>query len=302
MNPRLFSHCLMGLLIVIALAGCDNLKVDSASETVRLDREIAAIVNGEAIYRGDLELEAVAQGIIAPGDVFDPTHENHQLILDQLVDQRLLAQEALLRDLDVDPAASHRLRIARERILGNLLVESLVASEVTEDAIQEMYAAQVRLQQLEDEVRISLITVSDEAAANQVVSEFEDGAEFSALAFKYSTDTQTRIEGGDLGYVGAADQPEPFASKIADTPVGEISGAFESETAWHILKVEDRRQSAPQTLEQMRPELVTFLTYAQINKILGELRQNALIEEPRRASSADPQTDTPDTTPAEDTQ
>lgn len=271
---------LEGLIIALCLlAGCDQVQVNGAPQTaVRLDGETAAIVNSTPIYRADVELEAVAAGLIAPGEAFMTDHEQYQLVLDQLIDQRLLAEEAVARNLDLDAASRHRLAIARERVLGNLLVESLVAGEVTEQAIKDMYAEQVRLQQLDDEVRVSLVTVPDEAVIASFIDEFNAGTAFSALAFKYSTDASTRIEGGDLGYIGPAQQDEPFASTIANTPVGEISTPFESEAGWHILKVEDRRQSPPKTLEQMRPDIVTFLTYAQINKTLRQLRNTATIQ------------------------
>ena len=279
----------IGLLIasffILSLTACERLKVDDTSESVRLDGETAAIVNNEPLYAIDIELEAVAQGIIQPGEIFLNTHEQYQTILDQLIDQRLLAQEAISRNLDLDETARHRLAIARERILGNLLVESLVADEVTEEAIHQMYNEQVSLQQLDDEVRISLITVPDEATANTLIKEHKNGAEFSALAFKYSTDAATRIEGGDLGYIGPTEQPDPFAGMIANTAVGEISDAFQVNEDWHVLKVEDRRQRPPKTLEQMRPEIVTFLTYSQINKILRDLRTNASIKAPRIATA-----------------
>ena len=283
------SH--IGLITAIIcgflLVSCDRLKVDSASETARLDSETAAIVNDEPIYIIDVELEAVAQGLIAPGDTFGKTHDQYQTVLDQLIDQRLLAQEAIARNLDFDEAARHRLAIARERILGNLLIESLVASEVTEDAIRAMYDEQSRLQQLDDEVRISLITVPDQAQAKAAIAEYKSGVDFSALAFKYSTDTRTRIEGGDLGYIGPTEQPEPFSSMIANTKVGDISEAFQSNEAWHVLKVEDRRQRPPLTLEEMRSEIVTFMTFSEINKILRQLRIDADITAPDLLNARD---------------
>lgn len=279
----IITACLSSLLLI----GCDNLKVDNAPASSILDGETAAIVNGEPLYVIDVELEAVAQGLIAAGERFGENHEQYQNVLDQLIDQRLLAQEAVNRNLDLDTTARHRLAIARERILGNLLIESLVTGEVTEDTIRQMYSEQVRLQQLEDEVRISLITVPDKATANAVIKDYKGGAEFSALAFKYSTDATTRIEGGDLGYIGPAEQPEPFASTIANTSVGKISDAFQSDSAWHVLKVEDRRQRAPETLEEMRPRLVTFLTYSEINKILRELRIKANITAPDAPEETD---------------
>ena len=293
-SPKCISGAIIGLLLLVA--GCDLAPDDSAAASVRVEGVQAALVNDEPIYLGDLELEAAAQGLISPGDPFQPDHPDYQTVLDQLIDQRLMAQETVRRGLDQDADAERRLSAARERILSNILVESLVASDVTEDAIREMYAEQVRLQQLDDEVRISLITVADSETAEEVREAYKDGAEFSALAFQYSTDATSRVDGGDIGFVRPADQAEPFSSMIGNTPEGEISDAFESERGWHVLKVNDRRQAAPQTLEEMRPEIVTFLTYSEINQILRFLRTNGditVLEPGRPDAGAPDETDAP---------
>ena len=268
------------LALSLLMVGCGQPEPEPLAAKVLVEGEAAVIVNGDPIYVADLELEATTQGHILPGEVFDKEHVDYQTVLDQLIDQRLLAQESLRRGLDGEPIAIPRLKAARERILSNLLIEELVARNVSEEAIRKMYAEQVRLQQLDDEVRISLITVATQDAGADVVAELKSGAEFSATAFKYSIDASSRIDGGDLGYIGPAEQPEPFASTIANTSVGEVSALFESEAGWHVLKVEDRRQRAPKTLEEMRPEIVTFLTYSQINDILSRMRAAADIETP----------------------
>jgi len=272
---------------LFGLAACGQNEPTPEPATVRVEGETAVMVNGEPIYIADLELEATTQGVILPGEAFEPDHVDYQTVLDQLIDQRLLAQESLRRELDQSVIAIPRLRVARERILSNLLIEELMARNVTEEAIRKMYAEQVRLQQLDDEVRISLITVADEASGTNVLEELAGGAEFSATAFKYSIDASSRIDGGDLGYIGPAEQPEPFASTIANTGVGQVSDLFESAAGWHVLKVEDRRQRAPKTLEEMRPEIVTFLSFTELNDILSRMRADADID-----------VQTPSTTPA----
>ncbi|MEO0882308.1 MAG: peptidylprolyl isomerase [Pseudomonadota bacterium] len=273
--PRHINNTLIALLAAtMSTYACSDGSETGDRASVRVEGVRAAIVNGDPIYLSDLELEAAAQGLIAPGDPFTPDNEAYQMVLDQLVDQRLLAQESLRRSLDDDPNAQHRLNAARERILTNLLMESLVAENVTEDAIRAMYAEQVQYQQLDDEVRISLITVDDRETAEQIVSEYESGTEFSSLAIQFSTDTSTRLDGGDLGYIRPNGQPEPLASTIADTATGEISSIFETSDGWQVLKVDDRRQSPPQTLEEMRPKIVAFLNRSELTQIVNFLRVN----------------------------
>ncbi|MEM6410437.1 MAG: peptidylprolyl isomerase [Pseudomonadota bacterium] len=276
----------LSLLCVLA-AGCSGSEGSGERTSVRVEGVRAAIVNEEPIYLSDLELEAAAQGLISPGDPFTRENGAYQLVLDQLVDQRLLAQESLRRRLDEDPNAQHRLNAARERILTNLLMESLLAQNVTEDAIRMMYAEMVQYQQLDDEVRISLITVDDRATAELLVSEYNAGTEFSSLAIQYSIDTSSRLDGGDLGYIRPTQQSELLASAIANTATGSISEIIESGSVWQILKVDDRRQSPPQTLEEMRPLIVKELNRNELTKIVNFLRINGDVAILERGVPAD---------------
>lgn len=272
---------LIGLALATGLmvSACGDEFSQQNQRAVGFDASTAAVVNGEPIFISDVELEAVAQGRIEPGEAFGPDHTEYQMVLDQLIDQRLLAQEAVRRGLDQTPQAQRRLETARERLLGNFLMESLVANEVTEDAIDRMYDEQVKLQQLDDEVRIRHILVDSEESANEVLQKARNGEDFTALAFEYSKDTRTRLDGGSFGWVSPNEMIDPFPSVIADTPAGEMSEPFESEQGWHILKVEERRTRPPKTREEMRPEIVTYLTFTQISRILRELRADADIQQ-----------------------
>ena len=268
--------------ITIALPACSP-SPEQAARELRVDTAIAMMVNGEPVYVSDVELEAAAQGIITPGEPFTAEHPEFQKILDQLIDQRLMAQEAVRLGLERGHDASRRLKSAEERILGNILVENLVAKSVNEDAIKKMYERQVAMQQLDDEVRIRHILVPDEETAKKVIIDLKGGGDFSALAFEYSTDKKTRLEGGDLGFVSPNLMEPPFPTQIANTQVGAYSEPFETDRGWHIIQVDKRRQPAPKTLEQMRPEIVSFLTFTEISKILRALRADARLD-PGRGS------------------
>ena len=176
----------LAFFTVSACGGASDAKVERPSQA---PAATAAMVNGEPVYITDVELEAVAQGLIAPADGLDPRSETYDLVLNQLIDQRLMAQEAIRRELDNDLAAQRRLLTARERILGNLLLENIVAAQVNETAIQDMYAKQVKLQQLDDEVRIRHILSDSREDAVAVLKRLKNGADFSTVAFEMSTTT-----------------------------------------------------------------------------------------------------------------
>ena len=274
--PRLTPLILTAAMLA-ACGGADE--EQDIRRPVGFDASAAALVNGDPIYLSDVELEAVAQGRIEPGDSFGPEHTEYQLVLDQLIDQRLLAQEAVRRGLDRTPAAQRRLETARERLLGNFLMEDLVATQVNDAAIDRMYEEQVRLQQLDDEVRIRHILLETQEEAREVLEQARAGEDFTALAFEHSEDTRTRLDGGSFGWVAPNEMIDPFPAVIADTPAGEISEPFQSEQGWYILKVEQRRTRPPKTREEMRPEIVTYLTFTQISQILQDLRASADIQQ-----------------------
>ncbi len=267
----------LSLLLIGALAGCA--KNSDTSAIKQREGAIAKIVNGSKIYESDVELEAVAQGLIAPGDPFGPQHSAYQSVLDQVIEQRLMAQEAERLGLPEEPMAMRRLAAARERILANLLIEHLVAQNITEARIDEMYAEQVALQQLDDQVSIAHILMGSEAEARALYDEIQSGASFDSLVFAHTLDEETRLKNGDMGFVAPNKLPEPFGTVIANTSEGEVSEPFQSKDGWHILLVRERRSRAPKTKEEMRPEIVTFLTLTEISNILGRLRAEASFQE-----------------------
>jgi len=280
-------------LAALALAGCsqDGFQLDEKQRR-EVSREVAARVNGEAIYTADVELEAVARGLVVSGAALRSGDEAYKQVLDQLIDQKLMAQEAHRLGLEKDPAAQRRLEMAQERIMGNLLVESVVAQQVTDEIIDKMYAEQVRLQQVNDQVSVAHIVTDTEEEAEAVWLRVEAGEPFESLVFNHSRDSATRMENGDLGYVAPNDLPDPYPVVIANTAVGEVSPPFEVEGSWRILKVKDRRTEPPKTREEMRPEIATFLTLSEVSRILRRLRTEASIEK------VDGQTYTPESAPA----
>lgn len=263
---------------LVLLSACTKDEPEPVSSPLRVNATVAAVVNDEPILASEVELEAAAQGLMEAGDTLTTDNPVFSQILEQLIDQKLLAQEALNRGLDQEEGARHRLQVARERILGNILVESLVSAEVDEAAIQKMYEAQTALQQLGEEVLIRLIVVNRENEADELYEELRKGAEFAQLAFGHSVDRNTNAEGGLVGYVLPEEMSESYTVVINKTPVGGISKPFQSDVGWNILKVEDRRQEEPATFDETRPKIVQYLTLTEISKAIKSLRTRAEIQ------------------------
>jgi peptidyl-prolyl cis-trans isomerase C len=287
------------LLVCAACTGPSaEQKASGAGDTRQVQApagRIAATVNGEPVYAEDVETEAAANGYVSPGTPYDPANPEFRRVLDQLIDQKLMAQEAKGRGLDATQAGARRLAMARERILGNLLLEDIVAREVTPERIEATYAEQVGLRQAGHRVRLSQILVATEEEADALYAQLAGGASFSALAQTHSRDPASRAQGGDMGNVIANDMPPPFPVMIADTATGDVSRPFRTEAGWHLIKVRDRSAEAPPARAEIEPEVVRLLTLNELARLVRSLRSQADIS---LVTSASPRDSHPDHAPS----
>lgn len=297
-SNRLARHCAKALgvaCVALALTACapeghregrpaepdpaNGTRVDVlarflAVEPASADDQIAAEVGATVIYASDVRREIAARGLHEnPGSVAmaDPVF---QQVLSELVEQRLLALEALRRGLDRDVEARRRLAAAEERILGNILVETVVANAITEDAIERIYEEQNRLAPRVEEVRARHILVTTREEAEEVERLLSEGQDFAELARQVSQDPGTRLEGGDLGFFTRDGMIPAFSSVAFDTATGERSEPFQTEYGWHVLVVTDRRLQPRPGLDALRSNIVRFLTLEGIQTLLDTVRQS----------------------------
>ncbi|QQQ17557.1 peptidylprolyl isomerase [Brevundimonas vitis] len=241
------------------------------------DRAVAR-VQGETIWASDVRREAVAQGLIGEGEPFDVTSVLFRRVLDEVVDQRLLAAEAERRGLDNSPLVQRRLQATRDRILGDVLIETTIDGAISDQAVETLYQEQLRLARSSEEIRVRLILSRTRAEADAVIGMLGQGAAFEALAMQRSIDQATQFSGGDLGYSTLDVMPQAYASALRDKPAGSTVGPFQTEGGWAVLRVEDRRRESPPTLDQARPQIVRYLTYEGVRQLLEELRGGAEVE------------------------
>lgn len=246
-----------------------------------------ATVNGQTIWASDVRREARAQGLIGEGEALAVPSPLFGKTLDQVVDQKLLAREAVKRRLDKGAVAQRRLAAARERVLSDLLVETVVARAVNDQAVQRLYQEQVRLAQRPEEVRARQIVVASASEAQRVRVLLAGGAAFEALALARSTDAETRFSGGDLGYATIETMPPAYAAALKQAQPGALVGPFPVPGGYAVVRVEDRRVATPATFAQAKPQIVRFLTYDEIRDLLARLRSkaevNLLVARPRSA-------------------
>jgi len=239
---------------------------------------VVARVEDRNVWASDVKREAVAQGLMGEEEPLELSSDLFRRVLDEVVDQKLLAREAERRGLDRSALAQRRLAASRERILGDMLVENEVNTRVNDQKVAALYQRQLRIAQTTEEIRVRLILSRTRLEADGVIGILAQGAAFSAVATERSIDEATRFSGGDLGYSTLDVMPQAYSDALRGVSSGATAGPIQTEGGWAVLKVEDRRKESPPTLEQARPQIVRYLTYDGVRDLLAQLRGKAEVE------------------------
>ena len=242
------------------------------------DEQVVARVNGRPIYEEDVLVEAIGRGLIREGEELDQKSSVYQQLLDDLIETKLLAFEAEARRLDRSMDARRRLDIARERILASVLNEEVATKAVKESAIQRMYRSQIDLLGQGREIRARRIVLASEDAALAAKRRLETGESFEALAYEISIDRVTAADGGDLGFFLLESTPDPIRNALQEGRVKQILGPIKTDEGWQILRIDERRETAPPSLDLLRPKIVEWLMFDEQRQLVEKLRRSARIE------------------------
>lgn len=281
---------------LLALAACGQSPIILGGKPEAGDKLVAKVGN-DPIWASDVRREAVAQGSITEGEPLDVTSDLFHRTLDELVDQKLLANEASHQGLDRQPSVKRRLQAARDKLLGDVLVEGVVDKAVNDNAIRALYQEQQHLSTRSEEIKARQIVVAAEPEAQAIKKLLATGASFDQLAMQRSTDSATRFNGGDLGYFTLDAMPEAYGAALKDAKPGDTVGPVKIDAGYAILRVDDRRPEQPISLDEARPQIVRFLTYDEIRTLLqrlrGATRVQLLIPAPDPDGAKEPASATP---------
>ncbi len=209
---------------------------------------VVATVNGADITVGHL---IVARRGLAPQYQNLPDETLFEGLLQQLIRQAVLSQS-----LEGDEPAAVRLAVENESqaIRANETVARIVASAVTEEAVQAAYDDIYANADPTPEFNASHILVETEEEAGALIGELEAGADFGELARQHSTGP-SGPDGGQLGWFGPGAMVPSFEAAVTALEAGAISAPVQTRFGWHVVKLNDIREKPAPTLEQVRAEM-----------------------------------------------
>ncbi len=252
---------------------------------------VVATVGGEPITEADLSFAAedLTQELSQM-----PPEQRKPFLLRVLIDMKVMAKAGKDAGMADTPLFQQRLKYLEERALRRAFFADTIANAVTEEAVRAEYDKFVAEFVPADEIRASHILVADEAEANAIKAELDGGADFATLAKEKSIDPGA-ANGGDLGFFGKGMMVAPFeAAAFALTDVGQVSAPVQSQFGWHIIRLEEKRQSAPPAFEQVAGQLQQQLLMKTFDDTVARLMDGVAIDIPDAALKAavDAQTET----------
>ncbi len=243
---------------------------------------LAAIVNGEQItmseYQAELERFQESQTITGTNVTSDPT----TTVINELIDQMLLAQSAAQDGFIVDEASLQTRINSLETQLGSAqaLEDWKAAHGYSDDEFEHALKRAVEAAWMRDQIIVSVPETTDQvhvlhillpnsAQASEVYSQLQAGADFAELAAEY--DPQA---GGDLGWFPRGYLGEQAVDEaVFALQTGQYSQVVETEGGYQIFYLLERDANHP-----LLPDARMALQGIALRAWLSDKRQQSKIE------------------------
>ncbi len=231
------------------------------------DDPVVATVNGAKIMKSDIDAarESLPEQYRAV-----PFEQIYPLMLDSMIDSKLVATDARGKKLHNDPEFKKRLERVEEQLLERYAVRKMIEKSLTDAELRKRYDAMAKGASGEElHARHILLKTEEDAVA--VIKELDGGANFADLAKKKSTGP-SGPSGGDLGFFGKGQMVPEFETAAYALATGKHSAKpVKTQFGFHVIKVEERRQATPpsfeETVEQLRAEAAQELGAAYVENL-----------------------------------
>ncbi len=263
---------LLVLIGVLATGACERRDVGHPS---RDPGQVVARINGEPLYREDLEA-------YVPGEETGAlSAEERKTHFDRWVARQLLYEEASRSGVGVSDEIDRQIEQYKKDLVADRLVEEIMKTHAVVTRSEALAYYKAHKDEYNLEVRVSHIltnTIEDAREAQQMLAT----RPFSWVARKMSVDRHTGA-GGDLGYLSKGNMLPEFEDVVFKMKVGEVSDIIESEFGYHILKLTDVRTAANElpfetVVQDISRQLLLRKRMAVYDSLVTALRSKARIE------------------------
>ena len=255
-------------LALVFLSGPDAVAQNQISEGT------VATVDGIAITYNDVSL--VEDELMAVYGQL-PEEQRFQTLVGYMVNRILASEAAKKAGLENDADVAKIKAFMERKALQDVYIAKMLMERVREEDVTAYYDKEIKNGPVEEEVRARHILLDNREAADAVVADLENGADFAALA-KERSKGPSGPSGGDLGYFSKQSMVPAFSDAAFKLAAGETSPPVQTQFGWHVIRVEDRRNRPVPPLDQVRDQIYQLLISEAQRDIYDEMRAKASVD------------------------
>ncbi len=188
-------------------------------------------------------------------------------ILNFLINQTMLAQEARALKLDTIPTLQVLKRIAEKTAFTRILYKQWVKENLTSPSEAELRTA---FQRSHTSRLVRHLFTKDEQSATKLYEQLAQGANWDSLAQLNFDDPSLAAAGGVLGWVKFGDMDPAFESALYELEPHQISHPVKTKFGWHIIRVDEESR------ELMLTEYDFSMERGQLQRIIRERHEQHL--------------------------
>src|ERR1700735_280331 len=235
-----------------------------------------ATVDGTPISR--VEYDIYLKSLLRGRPIGDLTNEQKSQVLDEMVNMQLLAAQGAKEGVEKDPDVAAQLDVVRMRVMADAeSAKYLKDKEPTDADLHAEYETAVASMD-KTEYHARHILVASKEAAEDAIKKIKGGAKFEDVAKAESTDS-SKANGGDLGWFTLTRMAKPFGDAVKGLKKGEMTATpVQTQFGWHVIKLEDTRETAPPPFEQVKQQVSTGVMQKKLQAYVDTLKKTAKIE------------------------
>ena len=260
---------------LLALSACNGGK-DDKSAAPGSTGAAEATVNGTAISQGMVDLVAKQRA----GSGQPDTPEGRKAIVDNLVLQTVVAQEAAKQGLDKTPEFVNQMETIKQSVLANAYVEDFVKKNPVTDEMLKAEYERIKATAAGTEYKARHILVEKEAEAKDIIAKLKKTpAAFEKLAKEKTKDAGSKASGGDLGWFDPKRMVPEFSAALSKLEKGKFTEEpVKTQFGYHVILLEDSRPVEAPPMEAVKPQLSQQLMQQSVKKQVDALKAAAKIE------------------------
>lgn len=224
------------------LATAVNDLVDTSTFTTPTEKKTISALN---LQQRDFDYVLISPDLFL-GDI-SITDEEIQLYYDENSDQYMTQEQVAVDYIELDA----------QKVASDINISEQDALKYFEDENNKQAYVKPE-QRLASHI---LINVSNEAESkiNDLKKQLDQGVDFATLAKEYSQDPGSADQGGDLGWVSPGDMVEAFDAALFSMQIGSISEPIETDFGWHLIQLNDIKESQLPLFEEVKEDIIQAL-------------------------------------------